>query len=173
MRIAIDLIENDRPRMKSIPVLLTALSLAGAGCNKPETAKVEAPETLVQQYDEKEMDAAIAKAKSKVDEFIAVLQAKDADSFSVKAPITDEHGTEHFWITGVNYAGGEFSGKIGNEPGIVANVKMGDDWKVKRDEISDWMFMRGERIHGGFTIDPLLGSYPQDQADELRAKLVR
>jgi uncharacterized protein YegJ (DUF2314 family) len=128
---------------------------------------------LAEEYDEKEMERAIATARERMDEFLEVLKAKDADSFSVKAPITDENGTEHFWITDVTYAEGTFSGLIGNDPGIVKNVKMGQPWKVAEAEISDWMFMRGEMIHGGFTIDPLLESYPKEQADQLRSKLVR
>lgn len=131
------------------------------------------PETLVEQYDESGMDAAIEKARSSVDEFIETLEAGAADSFSVKAPITDTNGTEHFWITEVSYKNGSFTGAIGNDPGIVKNVTFGQSWKIKTDEISDWMYMRGEMIHGGFTIDPLLGSYPKEEADAMRAKLVR
>tara|TARA_R110002096_G_scaffold4501_25_gene21224 strand:+ start:25640 stop:26104 length:465 start_codon:yes stop_codon:yes gene_type:complete len=148
--------------------LLCVLSLM-VSCS-PESSK---PETLVNSYDEAEMDAAVEKARSTVDEFITELKSRSADSFSVKAPITDDNGTEHFWITDVEYSAGQFSGLIGNDPGIVKNVKFGDPWKLSRDEISDWMYLRGERIHGGFTIDPLLGSYPEDQAEALRAKLVR
>lgn len=131
------------------------------------------PETLVSSYDQKAMETAILTAEARVDEFIAVLQANGADSFSVKAPITDSHGTEHFWITDVSFKDGFFMGKVGNEPGIVKNVQLGQDWRIAKAEISDWMYMRGEKIHGGFTIDPLLHSYPKEQADALRARLVR
>lgn len=101
------------------------------------------------------------------------MESGDADSFSVKAPIADENGTEYFWITDVSFDDGKFKGVIGNDPGIVKNVKFGQEWEVEEDEISDWMFTRGDLIHGGFTIDPLLGSYPKEEADALRAKLVR
>ena len=137
------------------------------GCSKE-------PETLVRAgYDETAMNAAIERARKEVDQFLKVLAANDADSFSVKAPITDKNGTEHFWITDVRYANGEFAGKIGNDPGIVENVKMGQDWKIKKSEISDWMFVRGEKIHGGYTIDPLLPTMDKARADEMRRKLVR
>lgn len=160
--------------MKHFPVLLTLVfaALSCGGCTKEKPAAPK-PDTLAEEYDEKEMDRAIATARKRTNEFLAVLKAKDADSFSVKAPITDDNGTEHFWITDVTYADGEFSGLIGNDPGIVKNVKMGQPWKVAAAEISDWMFMRGEMIHGGFTIDPLLETYPKEQADQLRSKLVR
>ncbi len=91
----------------------------------------------------------------------------------MKAPIHDGDQTEHFWIVNVTYENETFSGRIGNDPGIVKNVKTGQAWKIKKDEISDWMYTKGDRIHGGFTIDPLLDSYPKEEADALRSKLVR
>ena len=45
--------------------------------------------------------------------------------------------------------------------------------KIKKEDISDWMYPRGDKIYGGYTIDPLLVTYPKEEADELRAKLVR
>lgn len=131
------------------------------------------PETLVSSYDARAMEVAISTARGRVDDFVAVLRANDADSFSVKAPITDSHGTEHFWITDVSFKDGVFTGRIGNEPGIVKNVRFGQEWRIEKEKISDWMYMRGDKIHGGFTIDPLLGSYSKEEADALRARLVR
>lgn len=130
-------------------------------------------ETLVDAYDAKAMDTAIATAKGRVEEFITVLNTGAADAFSVKAPITDENGTEHFWITDVTFKDGVFTGRVGNEPGIVKNVRFGQEWRIEKEKISDWMYVRGEKIHGGFTIDPLLPSYSKEQAADLRARLVR
>jgi len=76
-------------------------------------------------YDEAKMDQAITRARAEVDDFVKVLMATNADSFSVKAPITDQNGTEHFWITDVKFQNGSFAGKIGNDPGIVKNITMG------------------------------------------------
>ena len=155
-----------------LPILAAALMSSACSEKKP-TAPSHKPETLVENYDEAEMAAATATAKSKLDEFLKVLGSGEADSFSVKAPIRDGEATEHFWIVDVSYKDGVFSGKIGNEPGIVTNVKDGQKWEIKKDEISDWMYTKGDKIHGGFTIEPLLKSYPKEQADELRSKLVR
>ena len=57
--------------------------------------------------------------------------------------------------------------------GIVTNVEYGQEWKIKKEDISDWMYTRGDKIYGGYTIVPLLVTYPKEEADELRAKLVR
>src|SRR4051812_42032181 len=117
--------------MKAL-IAFVCLAVATAGCSKR-------PGTLISQYDKPQKGRAIAKAKASVDEFLAVLEKKGADEFAVKAPIKDAHGTEHFWITDVTYERGVFTGKIGNDPGIVKNVQVGQTWKVKKDQISDWM----------------------------------
>jgi uncharacterized protein YegJ (DUF2314 family) len=156
--------------VRVLGVLLAVLILCGVGCGKSD----DKPDTLVTGgYDQEEMDRAIARARAETDEFLKVLAAGDADSFSVKAPITDANGTEHFWIANVRYENGVFIGLVGNDPGIVKNVTYGQEWRIKKADISDWMYVRGERIHGGYTIDPLLGTWDKVQADELRRKLVR
>ncbi|SRY16853.1 ydjO [Escherichia coli] len=71
------------------------------------------------------------------------------------------------------FPNGMFIGVISNDPGIVTNVEYGQEWKIKKEDISDWMYTRGDKIYGGYTIDPLLVTYPKEEADELRAKLVR
>ena len=52
-------------------------------------------------------------------------------------------------------------------------VRQVNERKIKKEDISDWMYTRGDKIYGGYTIDPLLVTYPKEEADELRAKLVR
>jgi uncharacterized protein YegJ (DUF2314 family) len=156
--------------IRFLPVLaFTGFAALLSGCSEPRPK----PETLIEHYDESAMNKAIADAKSRVDEFIEVLARGDADTFSVKVPITDSNGTEHFWLTDVTYADGSFTGLIGNDPGIVENVEFGQSRTVAKDAISDWMFTRGDKIHGGLTIDPLLSTYPKEEAEELRSQLVR
>tara|TARA_R100000027_G_scaffold54802_2_gene43882 strand:+ start:2783 stop:3250 length:468 start_codon:yes stop_codon:yes gene_type:complete len=155
--------------MKSLKAtFLSLITLVMAGCNDTSG---DQPETLRSDYNESQMDAAIKRARNSIPEFIPVLESGDAESFSVKTPITDDNGTEHFWISDVRYVDGQFVGTIGNDPGIVESVTFGQVWTVGEDEISDWMYMRDGMIHGGYTIDPLLGDSPEDLA--LRSRLVR
>lgn len=130
------------------------------------------PETLVEGgYDQQEMDAAIARARSEVDSFINQLSQKNGTDFAVKAPIEDQEKTEHFWLTDVVYRDGIFEGLIGNDPGVVTNVKIGQKWSIKKGEISDWMFMRGGKMHGNYTMRPLLKTMPPEEAAKLKAIL--
>lgn len=98
----------------------------------------EISDTLVTGgYDKKAMSDAIQHARKETDQFIEVMNKKDADTFAVKAPITDRGETEHFWLTDVTYSNGMFIGIISNDPGIVTNVEYGQEWKIKKEDISD------------------------------------
>ncbi|POP47733.1 hypothetical protein CHU32_00895 [Superficieibacter electus] len=153
--------------MKSILLTLSLLFFTTAGYCQLED------KVITEGYDQQEMSAAIAHARRETDTFIKMLNKHDADSYAVKAPITDGKDTEHFWLSNVSYADGIFTGIIANDPGIVKNVEYGQEWKIKKEDISDWMYTRGDKIYGGYTIDPLLATYPKEEADGLRARLVR
>jgi uncharacterized protein YegJ (DUF2314 family) len=133
---------------------------------------VKKSDTLIESgYDEEEMEAAIARARREVDSFIAELAKPTGENHAVKVPITDQDDTEHFWLIDVSYSDGEFAGTINNEPGIVSNVRIGDKRKVKKSEISDWMFMQDGKMYGNYTLRPLLAAMPKDEAERYRSML--
>lgn len=152
--------------MKQCVLLFWAVSVAmlvGA-CSRD-------PETLVRGgYDEQEMEAAIARAQAEVDVFIAALRDGAGSDFAVKAPIQDGDEIEHFWLTDVAFRDGVFEGLIGNEPGVVKNVEFGQTWTVKKEEISDWMFVRDDKIHGNYTMRPLLRTMSPEEAELWRSR---
>lgn len=151
-----------------IPLSLLAIVVIAthAGCEKPK------PETLVTSgYDVNKMDGAIARAKSEIDDFIADFKAKKSQNYSVKAPITDGEDVEHFWLTDIEFDGENFHGLIGNEPGVVSNVKFGQKWTLAKDEISDWMFMRDGKMYGNYTMRPLFDTMPPEQAAKFKSML--
>lgn len=129
------------------------------------------PDTLVTGgYDEKEMEAAIARARAEVNVFIAALNEGKGLNFAVKAPVKEGDETEHFWLTDVVYRDGTFEGLIGNDPGVVKNVKFGQKWKIEKSEISDWMFVRDEKIHGNYTMRPLLKTMKKEEAEMWKSR---
>lgn len=130
------------------------------------------PETLVTGgYDEEEMSAAIARARQEVDTFIAALEKGEGSHFAVKVGIEDHGDTEHFWLSDVVYRDGSFDGTVGNDPGVVRNVKLGQKWRVAKDEVSDWMFLRDGKIHGNYTMRPLLKTMSEAEAQAWRGRL--
>jgi len=128
------------------------------------------PDTLVEGgYDEAEMAAATERAITEVDTFIADLKSGRSENYAVKVPIEDGGKTEHFWLSGVTFADNKFTGTIDNEPGMVSNVKMGQQYTVGKTEISDWMFMRDGKMHGNYTMRPLLATMPEEEAEKYRS----
>ncbi|MBW6098283.1 YegJ family protein [Escherichia coli] len=125
-------------------------------------------------YDKQAMSDAIKHARKETDKFIEVMNKKDADTFAVKAPITDHGRTEHFWLTDVTYSNGMFIGVISNDPWYCYKRRIWPGSGKSRKKIFQTGCIRaGDKIYGGYTINPLLVTYPKEEADELRAKLVR
>ena len=124
-------------------------------------------------FNKDEMDAAIKKAKSELGTFLDVLSRNAADSFAVKVPITEGKTTEHFWLINIQYKDGIFTGVIDNDPEFVKSVKIGQKLTVNKDAIVDWNYVIDGKIHGGYTIDPLLPSLSPDEAKDIRNRLVR
>ena len=147
-------------------VLLILLLVACSACSNGK------PDTLVEGgYNETEMADAIARAKSEVESFIVALESRDGSDFAVKVPIQDGDDTEHFWLTDLSYRDGHFEGKIGNDPGVVSNVSFGQTIRIRKDEISDWLLMREGKMHGNYTMRPLLATMPKAEADYFRSLL--
>ena len=132
------------------------------------------PETLVEDgYDQAEMAAATKRAIAEVDTFIADLRSGRSEDYAVKAPIEDNGETEHFWLTGVTFANNKFTGTINNEPGMVSNVTMGQQFIIGKTEISDWMFMRNGKMYGNYTLRPLLATMPEAEAAQYRSMFAK
>jgi uncharacterized protein YegJ (DUF2314 family) len=153
--------------MKSFTAVL--LLTCCFACNQKQDLK---PDTLIKDgYNETEMDAAIKRAQSETDTFLKELANPTGTMHAVKAPITDDNGTEHFWINELIYKDGEFEGVINNDPGIVKNVKLGQKWKIKKEDISDWTFMKNDKLYGNYTMRPLLKTLPLAEAAKYKAML--
>ena len=150
---------------KRVLLLLLLLTVSGCSTNNASDSLIEGG------YDEQEMDAAIARARSEIDSFIAEMSKGTGTDFSVKVAIEDKDETEHFWLKGIVYRNGKFEGVIDNEPGMVSNVKRGQRWSAKKSEISDWLFMRDGKMHGNYTLRPLLKTMPEEKAAKLKSIL--
>ena len=117
------------------------------------------------------MNAAIENAKKHVDKFIEYLSDPNVDTISVKVPIEDRGEVEHFWLSDIQYKDGKFTGTINNYPVSVKKVKFGQNVTVKKEEISDWMYMKDNKIHGNYTLRAMLKSMPEEKAEKFRSIL--
>jgi len=121
-----------------------------------------------------EMVAATVKARESLPKFWTVFEnpTQGEKSFALKVAITDSHGTEQFWITGIERKDGKVKGSINNDPFIVASVKNGDRVEVPEKDITDWLYIRADRkMAGNYTMRPLLRKMRAEEAAEYEKML--
>lgn len=111
------------------------------------------PPTLTRvDPDSPEMLEAVANARKTLTYFWDKrASALNPEDYMVKAAIEDGEMVEHFWLTNPVVEGDVVKGEIGNDPGIVKNVKYGELVTVPESKISDWMYSEGDKMHGNYT----------------------
>jgi uncharacterized protein YegJ (DUF2314 family) len=104
--------------------------------------------------DDREMLAAIAKARETLPKFWEAYERRDRGEtdFALKVKITDKNETEHFWATKIERKDGRIAGTIDNDPNTVRTVKLGDRIQIDDAEISDWFYFQDGRMVGNYTI---------------------
>jgi uncharacterized protein YegJ (DUF2314 family) len=160
--------------MKRVHQHLRALALIACSfAMAPHSSAQTEDKTIAVGEDDPEMNAAIEKARKSLETFwqTRANPSQGEQSFTLKLALTDGENVEHFWCAQIEGDATDATCAINNEPQSVMTVKFGDRVKVEESKISDWMYIRNERIVGGQTIRVLLKSLPADQADALRAQL--
>jgi len=146
-------------------VLIVMLAgLLSVGCSwKDKTISVD--------DDDVEMNAAIATARATLPEFWATFERKSPtdSAFALKVKIQDERGTEHFWLTSIERRNGRIFGTIDNNPNIVRSVKLGDRIPIPEADISDWLYQRGDKMVGNFTLRALFKQMPAEEVKRFKA----
>ena len=119
------------------------------------------------------MNAAITEAHVTLDSFLEKARNPPAgtSNYALKVKIEDQNGIEHFWATPFSATSGGFTGIISNTPQVVRSVKEGQSYAFTREEVSDWMYMKDGKIHGGYTIRAMLPLLSKDEAAQYQALL--
>jgi len=143
-------------------MLVSALSFAQATRDESEVVIVDKTDP--------DMIAAIAQARSTLDEFLTVFAnpPTGASSFKLKVAIREGSRTEHFWVTPFRTVGDEFAGTVANDAKFVKKAKMGEEIRFSRAEISDWGYTQDGRQLGSYTVCVLFKKMPKDEADYYR-----
>jgi uncharacterized protein YegJ (DUF2314 family) len=154
-----------------IVAAIVAAAVAGIGILVARSRRLN-PTVVSISVDDAEMNAAMARARAGQPVFWKdwAGPAPDETGFALKVKITDGDAVEHFWCLPVTGSPEAPSCAIDAAPEIVRNVREGQVIDVDPEQISDWMYMKGEKIRGGETIRALLPHLPKDQADAMRAK---
>ena len=119
------------------------------------------------------MNAAIANARDTLPTFWASYDAPQPTEYGhcLKVRFAVDGYVEHIWVAEVKkLPDGNYSGRFSNEPDHLAG-NMFDQAEFTQADISDWMFMRNEKIVGMETIKPLFKSMPKEDADAMRARM--
>jgi uncharacterized protein YegJ (DUF2314 family) len=151
-----------------LSALLSAMGLAGIAMSADNASVVERdgkPDIALTAADDAPMRAAIAQARTSVEEFIAAFgkPAARQRSFAVIVAVIDGKLIEQLWVDVESYADGQFTGRIANDPYQVSNVHRGDRIVVDKERISDWMFVDRGHLVGGFIIRALRARLTADE----------
>jgi uncharacterized protein YegJ (DUF2314 family) len=147
-----------------VPMMIIALSACSGDSTDDKV-------TLVGENDA-EMNGAIAEARRTLPGFWLSFEAPAADEaeFYVKVPLRDSGNTEYFWIGQLQRKSGKVTGVLSNYPQLVSHVRFGQSVTIAEESISDWKFMKGARLKGGYTIAVLLKRLPESEAASLKQK---
>ena len=130
------------------------------GCTGQSAPKVEEEEKpalfKVSDEDREEFHLAIQKALETLDEFKKKLESGETEgvTFTLKVLLEAPDGVngEHIWVTDITTKDDEYYGVIDNVPVYTEEVKYGDKMKIKKENISDWMYVENGKLYGGYTL---------------------
>ena len=143
-------------------LLLPFLSSCSGSADKDKTISVAA--------DDSEMAAAIAKARSLLPQFWQAFNHREhgEKDFCLKVKITDKDKVEHFWAVDIERKDRRIFGTINNDPEIVHNVKIGDRISIPEDDISDWLYMRDDKMIGNYTLRALFKQMSASEVEKYK-----
>lgn len=156
---------------------ITAVCFSLASCSSPEPdpGTTIADAVTYTKKDDQGIAKASAEAKAKwgifkkqfdakykhknVSESVArrEVEAENNDAFfQVKAPVSGEGRTEHFWIEVDSIEGNTIKGRYGCDGVDVLTIHKNDPATVAIEKVEDWMIIDGETRQGGFSVFVLM-----------------
>ena len=128
------------------------------------------PEVFRIENKDAQMRKAVHEARRTVGVFIAALKhpAPGQRDFEVKKPFLKDGEVEHLWLSQVEFHGNHFHGIVDNHPHRIDGVKFGDRVSVNPNEISDWAYVDGGKLVGGYTIRALCCSLTPERKKEFQ-----
>lgn len=148
--------------------LLACLLLWAGGCRRTIRDKV-----ITVSANDVEMNNAILKARSTLPLFWSKCAEprEDESDFCLKVEIKDTHGTEFFWCIDLQKSGDKITGVINNDPNTVHSVKLGQRISISEHQIADWLYKKGDKMIGNYTLRPLMRTMDPQQRTAIEARL--
>jgi len=114
--------------------------------------------------DDPRMQAAVAEARERWPEFTAAFHARDGEGFSVKAPVTVGENTEFIWVNVDSLGDETITGRLGNDPVDLGDLREGSPVTVAVADLNDWAFLRAGQPVGMFTVQVIAAVQQERQA---------
>lgn len=121
-----------------------------------------------------EMAEAIQAAQHSLPAMLALYAQGTLPDFTVKVQVFDEEdpdNSEHFWLSQMEIREDHVAGIIDAAPRVVSNVVEGQKYQLPLENITDWMYVEDEMIHGNYTLRVLLPQMPEQEAEMYASKL--
>ncbi len=124
------------------------------------------------ESDDKQMNAAIEKAINSYDRFLAIFDKADSNTsdFSVKLMFPYADGNEHMWLNDIFKKRDTLYGVLDSDPMMVTSVRSGDTVAIRKDKISDWMYLHNDTLIGGYTIRVLYDKMSESERKKFRSE---
>jgi uncharacterized protein YegJ (DUF2314 family) len=154
-------------------LLLLLLCVEVAGCQRQaEADKAEDKDKVVYvKSEDPAMAAAIVKAQDTLINFKNALVKPPPNSsrFAVKVgfPYGTKNDREHIWLKDPTFSGETVTGQVINQPVDVTELKLGQTVTAPVKNVSDWMFVQGQAMHGGFTMRVLLDKMAPEEREKM------
>lgn len=116
------------------------------------------------------MNAAIAEARGTLPTFWTLLETDPvvAASGKIKVAFDTPGGPEHMWVREVRREGAVVKGLLDNRPVWLKGVSKGDPVNIDPADISDWSYIRDNRMYGSYTTRVMLPHFPAEQREAYR-----
>jgi len=162
--------------MKTLMLSLAMAALALTACDAPPAAQPPAQggNIVPVAAQDSEMNAAIAAAQATLPQFEALLAVGQLADSSPKVKVgfdSDDGSVEHIWVAEPQFSGDTMHGVLDNEPVFLSGRHLGDVVSFRRDQISDWSYVRDGRLFGNYTTRVMLPQLEPAQREELTAFL--
>jgi uncharacterized protein YegJ (DUF2314 family) len=159
----------------SKPGLLLLAALGSIACKRGSSEDGPKDEVVYVKGDDPAMTAAIAKAQGSLETFRAALAAPPAGSTSFSVKVGFAWGTkgdrEHIWLTEPKLDASNVTGTVNNEPVDVTTLKLGQSASAPLKDVSDWMYVEGGVLRGGYTLRVLLDKMAPEAKQKMLADM--
>jgi uncharacterized protein YegJ (DUF2314 family) len=134
-------------------ILVTSAVFITLGCSGKNDEIIEV------LRDDAEMNAAIEKARSTLDQFWARRDAQGGNFQGLlKVYFTDpgsEDEGEHTWVEATGHTGEAISGVLLSTPAWLKSVSEGDAVSFPYDRVTDWLYIEDGKAQGAYTVQLL------------------